>query len=385
MYREAVTFLYIKKEEGKGEIMIQPDLTSIAEKIVSQCARVKRGDCVFILARSDVAEFAEAIGIACTKKGAHPVVQSRSDNYRRENLLKADLETLGTTPRHFLALIKETDVFFQVGFLLANPGFLRDVPEERFVAHSKGHKPVQELLYDGTRKWIGIACPTPGQAEAFQIPWESYHDSLWKALDADYGNLLQRCKRLEEVLKGKKEVRITSKKGTDVNLDIEGAPLLCDGGVISEPGEGFPLLNLPSGEVYLPPMNAEGSVVFDYAFLQGTRIIDLKGEFTEGILEFTGAESGFDSVRKALEPATGDQMRIAELGIGVNPDLTQHGNVIATEKMNGSVHLAIGENRPIGGTNVASGHWDMFIFEPTVAADEFVIIRDGKFQIEGLS
>ncbi len=364
--------------------MLQPDLNSIAEKIVSQCARVKRGDCVFILARSDVAEFAEAIGIACTRKGAHPLVQSRSDNYRRENLLQADLETLGITPQHFLALIRETNVFFQVGFLPANPGFLRDVPEERFIAHSKGHKPVQELLYDGTRKWIGIACPTPGQAEAFEIPWESYHDSLWGSLDVDYDELSRRCTCLESVLKGKREVRITSRKGCDVVLDISGVPILCDGGVISEPGEGFPLLNLPSGEVYLPPRNAEGTVVFDYAFLQGTTITDLKGDFTEGILEFTGAERGFDSIRKALETATGDQMKIAELGIGVNTDLTQYGNVIATEKMNGSVHLAIGENRPIGGTNVAGGHWDMFIFRPTVVVDGVVLIEDGKFQIEEL-
>lgn len=364
--------------------MIQPDLTSIAQKIVSTCTGVKRGDCVFILARRDTADFAESIGIACTRRGALPIVQARSDNYRRENLLQADQQTLETTPRHFLAMIEETDVFFQVGFLLESPGFLQDVPPEKFAAHQKGHQPVQQALYDGTKKWIGIACPSPAQAEVFGIPWESYHDSLWKALDADYGNISERCNRVENMLKGKKEVHITTKKGTDVTIDIEGITILRDDGVIPEPGRGVPLMNLPSGEVYLPPKTAQGTVVYDYTFLYGKTVFDLKGEFVDGIIEFTDHEKELDFVKNSLDSATGDAYRIAELGIGVNSDLKQYGNILATEKMNGTVHLALGENRPIGGTNEAGIHWDMFIFEPTVSVDGVILIKEGHFQIEGL-
>jgi leucyl aminopeptidase (aminopeptidase T) len=364
--------------------MIQPNLDSIAEKTVSTCANVKRGDCVFIFARSDTAQFAEALGIACIRHGAHPVIQSRSDYYPRESLLQADEKTLGEPPRHFLALLKETDVFFQVGFLLEHPGYLRDVPPEKFAAQAAVHQQIQRTLYDGTKKWIGIACPSPGQADAFQIQWESYHDSMWNALDADYDELVKRCSRLEQVLQGKKTVQITTRKGTDITIDIEGAPILRDDGVIPDPGKGVPLLNLPSGEVYTVPVTAQGTVIYDYVFLYGTPVFDLKGEFKDGIVEFTDAKKGLDSVKKSLENAKGDIYKIAELGIGVNPDLTHHGNVIATEKMNGTVHLAIGDNRPMGGKNEASGHWDMFIFEPTVVVDGVELIKDGHFQVEGL-
>jgi 2,5-dihydroxypyridine 5,6-dioxygenase len=364
--------------------MIQPNLASIADKIVSTCTRVKKGECVFILSRSDTVQFAEAIGIACTRHGALPVIQSRSDYYRRENLLQGDAETLATPPRHFLALLKETDVFFQVGFLMETPGYLRDVPPEKFAAQGKAQQQIQQAVYDGTKKWIGIACPSPGQAQAFHIPWEQYHDSLWEALDADYDALSQRCKCVQHALEGKREVHITTRKGTDVTVNIQGAQALRDDGMISEPGEGVPLLNLPAGEVYSIPVTAQGTVVYDYTFLFGTPVFDLKGEFTDGIVTFTEAKEGFDFAKAVLEHAVGDVYKIAELGIGVNPDLTEYGNSIATEKMNGTVHLAIGDNRPMGGTNAASGHWDMFIFEPTVSVDGLEIIKNGRFQIEGL-
>lgn len=364
--------------------MIQPDLTSIAEKIVSTCTRVKKGDCVFISARSDTADFAERIAIECTRRGAHSLLQPCSDFYCRENLLCADQETLERTPRHFLAMLKETDVLFQVGFMLTDPRSLQDVPPEKFAQLQKGQTPLTQVQYDGKRKWVGIACPSPAQAEVLGIQWEPYHDSMWNALDVDYDELSERCSRVETVLKGKKAVHITTKKGTDVTIDIEGTPIMRDEGTISEPGEGFPLLNLPSGEVCLPPTTAQGTVVFDYTFRYGRTIVDLKGEFENGIVEFTEAKEGLDFVRETLEKVTGDAYKIAELGIGVNPNLTQYGNIMATEKVNGNVHLALGENRPIGGTNAASDHWDMFMFEPTVSVDDTLLIKDGQLQVKGL-
>lgn len=373
-----------EKKLYSGEYMIQPQFDSIAEKIVSKCVNISRGDCVFILARRDTANFAESIGIACIRHGAHPVIQSRSDDFRRQSVLQADHETLAASPRHFLSLLKETDVFFQVGFLLETPGYLKDIPPEKFAAQAQGFQQIQQIVYDGTKKWIGIACPSPGQAAAFQIPWESYHDTMWKALDTDYDALIQRCTLVEQALYGGKEVHITTRKGTDILIHIEDAPLLHDNGVICEPGEGVPLLNLPSGEVYLIPRTAHGTVIYDYGFLQGTPIIDLRGEFQDGVVEFKEAESGFDTFMEAFQNTKGDINKVAELGIGVNPHMTVHGNVIATEKMNGTVHLAIGDNRPIGGTNTAGGHWDMFICEPTVAVDGRKILSQGRFLIEGL-
>jgi aminopeptidase len=53
--------------------------------------------------------------------------------------------------------------------------------------------------------------------------------------------------------------------------------------------------------------------------------------------------------------------RLGELGIGCNPGITRYmKNTLFDEKMDGTVHLALGNSPPeIGGTNVSQIHWDI--------------------------
>jgi len=55
---------------------------------------------------------------------------------------------------------------------------------------------------------------------------------------------------------------------------------------------------------------------------------------------------------------------VAELGIGCNPEITKAiGYILTDEKINGSVHLAFGSNKMMGGTSVSQLHWD-FVTAP---------------------
>ncbi len=53
--------------------------------------------------------------------------------------------------------------------------------------------------------------------------------------------------------------------------------------------------------------------------------------------------------------------RLGELGIGCNPRITNHmKNTLFDEKIDGTVHLALGNGLPdVGGTNVSQIHWDI--------------------------
>jgi aminopeptidase len=53
--------------------------------------------------------------------------------------------------------------------------------------------------------------------------------------------------------------------------------------------------------------------------------------------------------------------RLGELGIGCNPGITQHmKNTLFDEKIDGTVHVALGNGLPdVGGTNVSQLHWDI--------------------------
>ena len=52
---------------------------------------------------------------------------------------------------------------------------------------------------------------------------------------------------------------------------------------------------------------------------------------------------------------------LGEFGIGCNPGIQQHTrNTLFDEKIEGTVHLAVGHGFPaLGGTNVSAIHWDM--------------------------
>ena len=53
--------------------------------------------------------------------------------------------------------------------------------------------------------------------------------------------------------------------------------------------------------------------------------------------------------------------RLGELGIGCNPGITRYmKNTLFDEKINGTVHLAVGRGFPnLGGKNVSAIHWDI--------------------------
>jgi leucyl aminopeptidase (aminopeptidase T) len=51
---------------------------------------------------------------------------------------------------------------------------------------------------------------------------------------------------------------------------------------------------------------------------------------------------------------------------------------IFDEKALGTVHLAIGNNVHMGGTNRASIHIDFNLYKPTIEADDNLIMKEGQ-------
>ena len=53
---------------------------------------------------------------------------------------------------------------------------------------------------------------------------------------------------------------------------------------------------------------------------------------------------------------------LGEFGIGLNPAIDQvTGCTLLDEKMLGTAHIALGENRALGGINNSALHWDLVI------------------------
>ena len=92
----------------------------------------------------------------------------------------------------------------------------------------------------------------------------------------------------------------------------------------------------------------------------GRQVRGIRLRFSEGRVVDASADSEEDFLLETLDTDEGAR-RIGELGIGCNPGIDRYTrNVYFDEKMNGTIHLALGYGFDyIGGTNVSAIHWDI--------------------------
>lgn len=356
-------------------------LAAVARTIVRECGNVKAGENVYIEGRADSLPYLELLAFECELLGARPIVVASSDEYRRRRLLGLPEEQLATVNDGWIEAARAADIVFTVRLEDGQPQLFRDIPARRFGASLRGRKLLADVIYDGSRRWIGTDLPTPQQAEAFNLDFAAFSDMFWRSLLLDYRELTRRADVVAAALEGAEWVRITSPKGTDVSMRIAGRPLDKDIGVVTDDAG---LSNLPAGEVCLAPHedSADGTVIFDLAFWNGVRIEDLEVRFEKGVARGVSARTGFDTFAETLASATGDGTVIGELGIGLNPEVGEPcGYMLTDEKILGTVHIAVGDNGMLGGTNDSSLHWDLLVMEPTVEVDGRPLMIAGRLMV----
>lgn len=363
-----------------------PSYQRIARRIVRVCARVREDEAVFIVGRQDNLHFCELIALECGKVGASPIVSVESDRYIYRLLSEIPIEFLKKTAKHMLALIKSCDVIITVGMERKDPYTLRDLPEERLTAYRIGRKPWMDVVYDGQRRWVGTDFPTEEQAAAYGLDFRALHDVYWRAMAVDYEALRLRASKVAQTLRKAGKVHVTSAKGTDVVVDFQGRMIHMEDGVIDEAdvAAGRPFANLPAGEVYVAPLEdrTDGRVIFDLVFYRGNKIEDLEVEFTAGTIRPIKATRGLEIVNQVLENSRGDKDKIGELGIGLNPEIEKViGFGLLDEKVMGTAHLAIGDNRFMGGANDSDLHWDLVIQSPTIVAGKTLLMENGSLRV----
>lgn len=176
-------------------------------------------------------------------------------------------------------------------------------------------------------------------------------------------------KRLENV----REVRVVTDSGTDIVFDLEGCTWMMDTGMCHERGSSS---NLPAGEMYIAPKNANGVFVVDGS-LSGFGLLDSPIEITVSNRYATSIKGILADKLKVMLDKIGDKARnIAELGIGINPEAKLIGNVLEDEKVGGTVHIALGDNSSFGGNVIAGIHLDGIIKKPVLFLDGKKLLSD---------
>lgn len=206
-------------------------------------------------------------------------------------------------------------------------------------------------------------------------------DTLSRCLSADPKQIVEDTERVASVMEGSTAVRVTTALGTDIAMGVKGRHALSSTGVLRRIGESG---NLPSGEVYLAPLegSSEGVVVFDGS-IAGIGILSSPVTVTvkEGmIVDIAG--SGPEAKQFAKLFLKYEQAKaVAEFGIGTNYKAKICGDILEDEKVMGTIHIAFGNNIGMGGKIDVPLHIDGIVKEPTVLIDGKEIMRAGKFLI----
>jgi aminopeptidase len=194
-------------------------------------------------------------------------------------------------------------------------------------------------------------------------------------ITADCRKLNDRALMWNRRLTNIREVRVISDIGTDITFDLEGCTWMMGTGMCHEMGSSS---NLPAGEMYIAPKDANGVFVVDGS-LSGFGLLDSPIRITVRNRYVTSIKGEHADKLEAMLGRLGYAARnIAELGIGINPEAKLIGNVLEDEKVGGTVHIALGDNSCFGGDIIAGIHLDGIIKKPVLFLDgeKFILSHD---------
>lgn len=201
-------------------------------------------------------------------------------------------------------------------------------------------------------------------------------EMMKRALNADFNKIRKLNKELISKLKDRDKVRIRTKKGTDIEFQLKGRRWIGDDGIYTKKGS---FGNLPSGEIFIAPLEnkTNGRIAVD-ASIGGIGKVDKNTEIiikNGFIADITGGKAS-NKFKNLLKNKL--YKNVAELGIGTNYKAKITGNVLEDEKAAGTCHIAFGNNKHFGGKVDVPFHVDVVIKKPTIYADKFLIMKDGK-------
>ena len=352
--------------------MYQPNYERIAERIVGQTIALQSGQRVVMLVRHDTIVFAEIIAAEVIRRGGTADLLLYSDTMGYHEVRESPLEWLDRATDPMIAAFNAADFSIQVGVDFADPRTFHNVANERLAAIYRRHLALGNAMMSGTATFIPIMFPTPQAAETLGVVWNPLREMYWKAMDTDYTTLQAKADAVQHRLQTGHTIRITAANGTDLTITQTTPYIVANGGNAG---------SLPAGEVYLIPdkHSANGSFVCSASAYRGHKITELLFEFENGFGVPIRAREGYETFMDIWEQHDENKGLIAEVGIGINPEVWQVTGYYMDEIVYGAVHLGLGVNNHLGGDIESTLEWKMVLVSPTLLIDGTPLLVNGQF------
>ena len=335
--------------------MADPRTREYAELIVNNCLNVQPGWQVLVGGNPQARPLLEEVCGAVARRGAYALVRVTFESLLAQSLSwvnEAPLELVSTPASVFVHELETADALLFVS-APDNTRSASAIDSERMGALQAAYRPATRRMMHHTIPWVACQFPTAALAQEAGMATEAFAELLYGAVLLDWAAEGERMQAISAHFDAASEVRIVG-QGTDLRLSLEGRTMEVD-------ALGS---NLPGGEFFGCPLedSAEGEISFgDFpAVYRGCEITGIRLRFAGGVVVDASAETNEAYLIETLDTDEGAR-RLGELGIGCNPGITRYmKNTLFDEKMDGTVHLALGNSyTDLGGVNQSAIHWDL--------------------------
>jgi len=300
--------------------------------LIKECAHVRRDEEVLIVADDIQApELTAAISTAVSKLRAHAV-----------SIIYPAIPPYRIPPRAVIHAMKNADVVIACATRPMANGVMEDA------------------LKSGARI-LSMFRITP--------------EALCRTVPIDYHTLTHEMKKIKKVLDASHTIEITSPSGTNLRVQMAKRFALLALGSARKPGE---IDYIPAGTIGIAPREgtAEGRAVVDGTILGFGRCLKpITFEIEKGRVKKVKGGDDWKGLKELLRRDENASM-LCEIGLGVNAKAKLVGGP-EDERVRGSVHFGLGENRYFGGTLASASHLDGTMLGATLKVDGRELVKDG--------
>jgi aminopeptidase len=353
-----------------------------AELIVDDCLRVEPGWQVLVGGNPQARPLLEELCAAIGRRGAYALLRVSFEGFLPQSLRWVEavpMEVLAKPAPLFSHELRTADALVFVS-APDNTRSAAALDPARMGTLQAAYRPDTARMMNHDVPWVICQYPTAALAQEAGLSTDAFGELLYGAVLRDWAAEGERMRRVSAHFDAASEIRIVG-AGTDLRLSLEGRTMRVD-------ALGA---NLPGGEFFGCPIedSAEGEISFgDFpAVYRGREVGGIRLTFAGGVVVDASAEANEEYLLQTLDIDEGAR-RLGELGIGCNPGITRYmKNTLFDEKMDGTVHLALGNSyTDLGGVNTSAIHWDMVkdLRPPGshIALDGVVVQQDGAWLVE---
>lgn len=184
------------------------------------------------------------------------------------------------------------------------------------------------------------------------------------SMNVDWGELAKRTINIARWVNKAELIEIKTPNGTHITLSKKNRKALPDTGIIARRGA---FGNLPAGEVYLAPVEGttKGELILEWAPTRELKS-PIKLTVRDGMVVGIEGSEPYSNMLKSKLNERRENANIAELGIGTNDKAKRPDNILESEKILGTIHIALGDNSSFGGKVKTPFHQDFVFFKPTI-------------------